>query len=115
MVGYGTVTFDVKRPGGTDDAYGGESGTTTVYTGLTGVLSHPSARSNRAGGTPPESAQGPGGVVRTQGVLIIEPKPTAVTIKRADVIDVSGGSDWTVVGIRDQYEFTLQIDLELIQ
>lgn len=106
------VTVDVLRPTGPDDDYGGETLTDTVlYSGLSFILSYPTARSVAT----LETAQGPGSAMRTKALLIAEPIPANVTIKRGDVCSVRGGSKWEVAGVRNTYEKTLQLDVELIE
>lgn len=115
MKGYTPITFSVLRYPQTDDAYGGEtSAAETIYSGLSGILSYVSARATtqyQEGQF--RGASGPGLATRVRTVLIMEPKPSNVTLYTDDLILPGDGRQWKVVGVRDQYERTLQVDLEI--
>jgi hypothetical protein len=113
--GFTPITFNVLRYPQTDDAYGGETGAAAVvYTGLSGILSYTTPRAIaifQEGQL--RHSPGPGLAARVKTVLIMEPKPKSVTFQDDDLIIPADGRQWKVVGIRDAYERTLQLDLEI--
>lgn len=110
------VTVDIYRKPGTEDPYGGETGTATaVYTNLQAWVNYPQKQAvDRSESVTTQGAMaGPGVETRTKGVCKFEPIPLNVTIRVNDEVRVHSGDNWLVVGVRT-YEYTLQLNMDLI-
>lgn len=109
------VTVDIERDIEIDDAYGGVTVVPqTLYVGLIAWVNFANRRPNeRSESTQQHGAAGPGVVTRTRAFAKFEPRPNIDT-KVNDRLVVHGGDSWLVVGIRP-YEYTLQLDLDLVQ
>lgn len=111
-----SLLVDVERDIETEDDYGGLMDVPkTVYSGLSCTINYAHREVNeRSESSTQGRAAGPGVMTRTKARAKFEPKPDAVFAVNDRLIEQESGRVWSVTGVRPTYEFTLQLDLEIV-
>lgn len=111
------VSVRIERDVEVDDGYGGVSIVPViVYGDLQATINYPAQRPDLRAEAGAGGGAGPGVATRYLGLVTFEPKPDALILVNDRILDTSAGERHKVVSVRgaSRYEFTLQLDVELL-